>query len=75
MSLFEPAPEADVRIVLRAVAYLPNAGMTRRHLETLNGVSYAPGSRFGTALDTAIAQGLVRVDGDRYHLTEQGADQ
>ncbi len=71
MSLFEPDPEADVRIVLRAVAYLPNAGMTRRHLETLNGVSYAPGSRFGDALAAAIERGRVVKRGDRYHLTAE----
>ncbi len=74
MSLFEPDPEADVRIVLRAIAFLPRVGVTRRHLETLNAVSYAPGSRFGDALDAAIAQGLVRQVGNRYHLTE-GAQQ
>ncbi len=74
MTVFEFDPEADVQIVLRTVGFLPRVGATRQHLETLNGVSYADGSRFGNALAAAVERGLVRQVGKRYHLTE-GASQ
>jgi hypothetical protein len=60
----------DVDTVCLAVAFLPRLGATRAHLETINGVSYADGSRFGNALAAAIARGRVVRRGDRYHLTE-----
>lgn len=75
MSLFEYDPEADVRIVCDAVGFLPRVGATRQHLETLNAVSYAPGSRFGTALDTAINRGLVQQVGRRYYPAREGENQ
>ncbi len=70
--MFTFDPEADVAIVLAAVAFLPRLGVTVSNLEAINGVSYQPGTRFGTALATAVGRGLVCFDGVRYRLTDAG---
>ncbi len=72
MTLFTFDPEADIAIVLAAVGFLPRLGATVTNLEAINGVSYRPGTRFGAALSTAVDRGLVRLDGDRYRLTDAG---
>lgn len=71
MTLFAYDPEADADIVCHAVAFLPNLGATLSNLEAINGVSYQPGTRFGTALAAAVQRGLVRFDGARYHLIKR----
>jgi hypothetical protein len=71
MTLFTFDPEIDVDTACLAVGFLPNLGATLSNLEAINGVSYQPGTRFGTALAAAVQRGLVRFDGARYHLVNQ----
>lgn len=71
MTLFDFDAEEDVLTACHAVAFLPNLGATLSNLEAINGVSYQPGTRFGTALAAAVQRGLVRFDGARYHLIKR----
>lgn len=73
MTVFALDPDEDVRIVCEALAFLGRRGCTLTHLETINCVSYQPGTRFGTALEAAVGRGLVAKVGKRYHLTGKEA--